>query len=209
MNEKAWRLYAIVASFLFFISINVMLISYSNKTIGILVKKAPIERLSPSDRDQIAKRISLSLQQGLSIQVWLESGKPAFTPQEVLHMDDVSQLLRINRYLGILYAILLIIGIKIAPSLEKQRLQLTGNWLIGLFFISLCLILFFFPPLFWIFHQVSFTNQHWLLDPQHHILIQIFPLAFFQWAVAGIFIISAGMAYFLWHLVPSITGKFS
>ena len=46
-----------------------------------------------------------------------------------------------------------------------------------------------FPLLFRLFHEISFTNDFWLLDPNRHNLVRMFPFGF--WFEATMFVAAA------------------
>ena len=112
-----------------------------------------------------------------------------FNDKELEHMRDVRQLFIYGYiFLGIsvavLAAVLIITFYKRALKYFRRITVITPLILVIISIIVIAVVLVDFNYWFTIFHQISFTNELWLLDPQQDILIQIMPLDFFS----GIFI---------------------
>ena len=110
-----------------------------------------------------------------------------FNEREILHMQDVKNLVKMV-YMGQLYsAILLLVGcvFMFFNSFTNGRiltLKYIGRG--GVFTFSLViavsiLAIIGFDRLFLFFHLVSFSNDLWVLDPRHDYLIAMFPQGFF------------------------------
>ncbi len=112
---------------------------------------------------------------------------PLFSEKEAVHMQDVKGLIRLATaaQAGLLLYIFLY-----AALLWLQRID--GFWstlvtraaagalltLVALAAFGL-VALFGFSQLFLLFHQLSFSNQLWILDPRTDNLIRLFPEEFF------------------------------
>lgn len=118
--------------------------------------------------------------------------KNAFSDKENQHLSDVRKivsLLTLMRYIGGGAVLMLLLGIY-AFGREKRSALFLEVWrgfgwaapailLIGLALGIWGLINF--KGLFWTFHQVAFTNDLWLLDPNQDLLVALMPIGFFSW----------------------------
>lgn len=118
-----------------------------------------------------------------------------FTEREIVHLQDVKNLVQLDYRLqawtltviGIFSLLLVIWGRK------GGWRRLAGGFLWGgILTFTLIIILALgavlgFEQLFLFFHLVSFPNEYWLLDPEQHYLIRIFPEEFFYDAALFIF----------------------
>jgi len=107
-----------------------------------------------------------------------------FNEREILHMRDVQVLFKygfILKYISIIVSIL-IIGF----FLIKREKDILGiymykglflNWIIAVLLIVM--IYLDFNKYFTYFHEIFFTNDLWLLDPNTDLLIQMLPEEFF------------------------------
>ena len=117
-----------------------------------------------------------------------------FTERELIHMADVKRLLWGVYGLGA-GAMAYLLGY-VAVSLWRTgwsdgvrlaRLGLWGSEVTVAFVVSVGLIaLVGFDSLFLLFHQVSFANDFWQLDPRRHFLVMMFPQGF--WLDATLFV---------------------
>ena len=107
-----------------------------------------------------------------------------FNEREILHMRDVQVLFKygfILKYISIIVSIL-IIGFFLIQG-EKDILGiymykgLFLNWIIAVLLIVM--IYLDFNKYFTYFHEIFFTNDLWLLDPNTDLLIQMLPEEFF------------------------------
>lgn len=121
------------------------------------------------------------------------SSAPLFSDNEMLHLKDVQgivNLLKIIRWAGGLTAIF---GIAVAWFMSKKKEQSSimqeiwqgFAWASGILFLlaaAVCIWGFVdFESLFLMFHQVSFTNDLWLMNPQTDLMIALMPESFFMW----------------------------
>lgn len=111
--------------------------------------------------------------------VVFSSGRVVLTEEEKIHMQDVSALLRLNRY-ACAISLVMVIGLFwfiIQTKRWKALLFLCIGWLVGMIlFISVGSL--FFNQLFTLFHRVLFRNDLWLL-PAESPLLRLFPTDFF------------------------------
>jgi integral membrane protein (TIGR01906 family) len=119
---------------------------------------------------------------------------PLFNEREIAHMRDVKALvLRLYRVLDVALAALVTAGLAllIRPLGGPKRLAtvlLAGSTLTGANLIGLGAAAAFggFDELFLQFHQLSFSNDFWLLDPTRDHLVQLFPQGY--WMDVTIFV---------------------
>lgn len=110
-----------------------------------------------------------------------------FSEREKLHMVDVKNLFEIGYTLRNVIAIIFVITFASAFLFKSRKtIHIYFNaWRIGISsFTGLCIaagavILSDFDKYFTIFHQLFFSNDLWLLDPDVDLLINIVPLNFF------------------------------
>ena len=110
---------------------------------------------------------------------------PYFNEREVLHMRDVQTLFRYERIAKYIFGIISII-IMGYFGYRKENALLGKTLSLGLFanhVVLLALILLIissdFNKYFTIFHQIFFSNDLWLLNPETDLLIQMLPEQFF------------------------------
>ena len=112
--------------------------------------------------------------------------RPLFNEREIVHMEDVQTLMQAVFRLGGLaglYAVLYVIG---RLALQRGgavrplgRLLLWGSGLtFGLLLLVASLSLVDFAELFIRFHELSFRNDLWMLDPRSDYLVILFPEGF-------------------------------
>jgi integral membrane protein (TIGR01906 family) len=108
-----------------------------------------------------------------------------FNEKELVHLRDVKGLFQLDHNVQIFSLIILAICIALLLIFEgKWRTVIKGIlWGSGL---TLGLVIFLalwsivgFEQLFILFHQLSFTNDFWVLDPGKDVLIMLFPGGFF------------------------------
>jgi integral membrane protein (TIGR01906 family) len=148
-----------------------------------------LERAMAEIRDYFTNDQSL-----LRITVTDEEGRanPLFTPREVIHMRDVKRLVAAIftaqvlafLYIGV-YAVLRLVverGRAWAGLARLARASVLGSLALALAFGVTALL--GFDRLFTRFHELSFSNDLWQLDPDHHRLVQMFPQDF--WLVSTV-----------------------
>jgi integral membrane protein (TIGR01906 family) len=158
---------------------NSMLYSYHSKTYHQLLAQNTDPSLSQLDRKNIGDAFYQGLTHQKSVQVILENGKQAFSQKEIIHMLDVAKLLRTLRTFT-----LILLGM--VASLLWFLFHQKKRWIFSLPVFSLLVTILFvflvmitFSSSFTLFHQLSFSNDFWLLDPTKDLLITLFPESFF------------------------------
>ena len=109
-----------------------------------------------------------------------------FNERELIHLKDVKGLVQLDYWvLGIV--LWLIIVFSLVLSLwsktgwkELIRALFWGSVItLGIMAFLALWSLLGFEKLFIVFHQVSFSNEYWMLDPRTDYLIRLFPGGFF------------------------------
>ena len=117
-----------------------------------------------------------------------------FSQREVLHMQDVKGLVREVYLVELASAGYLLLFVAVGLSLRRPQiaawLAKLGLWGSGITVTIVILVgvlsLGAFDWLFLLFHQASFANNYWLLDPRRDYLVILFPEGF--WLDATIFV---------------------
>jgi integral membrane protein (TIGR01906 family) len=133
-------------------------------------------------------------QELLRITVVDEQGRidPLFTPREVIHMRDVKNLVQGIFRAQELALVLVAAYVVLRFAIERQRAwaglaRLTRASMLGTlaFAVSFGITaLLGFDRLFNRFHELSFSNDFWQLDPAQDRLVQMFPQDF--WLVSTV-----------------------
>lgn len=130
------------------------------------------------------------------------SDKYLFNQRELLHMQDVKELfVQGYRVRNFSFALLLLL-LYAAIRLSKGSKHLAGKLLLWSSGVLLVLTVAFglllqtdFYRHFTVFHEVFFTNDLWLLNPETDLLINMFPLEFFNdMAIRIMMYFAAGLA---------------
>jgi integral membrane protein (TIGR01906 family) len=143
-----------------------------------------------------------------------------FNQRELIHLKDVKALVKLDyaaATISGIYCLLFVILLLLQQDM-RQRHALTaavlgGNLLtLGLIVCLGLIAMADFSSFFLQFHQLSFSNDFWLLDPATDYLIMMFPEGFWQDAVfmlAGVVIavalVMSGLAF--WYLGRSQPSK--
>ncbi len=117
---------------------------------------------------------------------------PLFTPREVIHMHDVKVLVQGIFRAQELALVLIAIYIALRLAIERQRAwaglaRLTRASMLGTLAVAVAFgitALLGFDRLFTRFHELSFSNDLWQLDPTQDRLVQMFPQDF--WLVSTV-----------------------
>ena len=135
-----------------------------------------------------------------------------FSQREVLHMRDVKVLIWGVYGVDVAAAVYILVfagigffirGRLLAPTLFKYLLWGSGLT-VGLVALVGVVSLVGFDSLFQYFHQVSFSNDFWKLDPQRDYLVMMFPQGF--WLDATLFVALATVGQAL--AISGILGVF-
>lgn len=136
-----------------------------------------------------------------------------FNDREIIHMKDVKDLVRGVYVLALVSAVYLAAMTIIGFALHRgrfvadlaKRLALGGGLTLVLLVVFGIVALVGFDGLFLKFHQLSFANDFWQLDPRTDYLVRIFPQDFWfdatMWvavrAIAGALILTVIGSSFL------------
>ena len=111
---------------------------------------------------------------------------PLFNEREIIHMRDVKELLhaayRVQEGTFLFLFTFCMVGFLIMGNEFAERIRML--FLIGTVFIYVAIgviglvSLVGFNLLFRWFHEISFNNDFWLLDPQTSFLVHLFPQGF-------------------------------
>ena len=125
-----------------------------------------------------------------------------YNSREVLHMKDVKGLVRgvyrAQEVTGVYLLAFTAVGLWLGRRAFLPRLGLYGAaggaLTIGLVALAGIASVIGFGYVFLLFHQISFTNDLWILDPRTDVLLMMFPQGFFfdatMW-IAGSTIVGA------------------
>lgn len=111
--------------------------------------------------------------------------RQCFQLHEQQHMADVKALFDLCRTVLLLSVLALLVLGGGAYALRDRRREIARGFLggsLGLLLAVLALVVWGladFDGLFVLFHQLSFANDLWLLDPRTDLLIRLMPLNFF------------------------------
>ncbi|MGV8146453.1 MAG: TIGR01906 family membrane protein [Alkaliphilus sp.] len=115
--------------------------------------------------------------------------REVFGERAVLHMVDVKYLFIAGRQIRNISVVAVLGLFLFAYKFDRKKRRFWGNVsktiyltsLINFLFICIigAMIYFDFNRYFTYFHYIFFTNDLWLLDPKHEVLIQMLPLNFF------------------------------
>lgn len=128
-----------------------------------------------------------------------------YSDKEIAHMKDVKNLislvLSVGKYSAVSFLIFLFFlnnyfSVSIASLLKKSLL----------IFISLSIILalafgLFFNQVFLLFHELSFSNDLWILNPNTDYLLMMFPEVFFRDVAVMIILLSFVLHSSLYALI--------
>ena len=109
-----------------------------------------------------------------------------FNEKELVHLTDVKKLIQLDYVtqvtaLAILFVccLALLIGGKKRWPILVTGLLWGSIVTLGLMILLALWGVFGFEQLFILFHQISFTNEFWILDPSKDYLLMLFPEGFF------------------------------
>ncbi|HCX64141.1 MAG TPA: TIGR01906 family membrane protein [Eubacteriaceae bacterium] len=119
-----------------------------------------------------------------------------FNEREIIHMDDVKKLFDgglLIRNIGAVIALgVMAYGLRRRDQMVLQALIYSVGFFFALMGIFALLMTLDFQSLFHRFHEIFFTNDYWILDPDKSVLINMVPLAFFMQMTIRIVLLSTG-----------------
>ena len=128
-----------------------------------------------------------------------------YSDKEIAHMKDVKNLIRLVLTLGKYSAVIfLIFSFLLNNYFAVSITSLLKNSLF--IFISFSVILaiafgLFFNQVFLLFHELSFSNDLWILNPNSDYLLMMFPEVFFRDVAVMIILLSFIIHSFLYVFV--------
>lgn len=160
------------------------LMSYSNVEQSVGLSKVQLHQVSDTMSDYLSNNTDI-----LDLRLKTSTSKIAlFSPKEITHMRDVKEIiLKIYniQILSILFLVLYILFIYIWSRERAMRDLLNDLRLAGIIGNSILLVLgillyFSFDRYFVLFHEVAFANDFWMLDPKKDLLVQLYPMKFWN-----------------------------
>ena len=110
-----------------------------------------------------------------------------YNQKELDHMKDVRGLMELAFQIQLITTIILVICTVLAFRVKRIEWDTFFSGLIGGSVVSIASMLGLvavslagFDRFFWIFHEISFSNTLWILDPSKNYLIMMFPSGFFN-----------------------------
>ena len=136
-----------------------------------------------------------------------------FNQREIYHMKDVKNLINFIDAIGLIIGCVFIIFSFILVFYDHNwketllRLILLSG-LLSVFLVILISITFlvFFDYFFVLFHEISFSNDLWILNPKTDYLIMLFPESFFRDATYAIGLLSMIEFLFIYFIVRYFLG---
>jgi integral membrane protein (TIGR01906 family) len=143
-----------------------------------------------------------------------------FSSKEIAHMKDVKKLVQGVYVLAIASALYLVVMILIGFARQRgrftqllaKRLTMGGGLTLGLLILFGAVAAIGFDSLFIKFHELSFANDFWQLDPRTDYLVRIFPENFWfdatLWVairaiIGALLILVAGSSYLVYQRYES------
>jgi integral membrane protein (TIGR01906 family) len=210
---------------LFLVLTNVRIASTWEATYDYAFSQYDVPRVTGLDRAQLDDAATeivdyfQSAQPGTLLDIRVKQGAetiPLYNEREVLHMKDVLGLMRFVfrvQEFTFIYVVMYVAGIYLW-SRERSLLHLAklsmwaGAGTAAALGLAAVAMLIGFDSIFLQFHQLSFANDFWALDPARDRLVQMFPQGFwfdvsFAVGVASIIqgglLFLAGYGFLAWH----------
>lgn len=173
----------------FLLTVSIMAISFNPKVYLKLFEKYEVNYqsgLSFVQLDKFAKNTTLYLRgstNNFNIKIdETKDGEYVFNNREVLHMKDVKSIfdrIRYTNYISLFLVAFVILAVRIKGDVRKKffkfQIAFTGFFIVLLYL----LIKVDFSKYFIKFHELFFSNDLWLLNPDTDLLIRILPSGFF------------------------------
>ena len=194
------RIISIVMGLLFSLAFVAMLITtnvrWAFSTVGLYElgfarqEVSEATGLTPAQLSDAARQIRtyfFSSEEPLDVRVTVDGESVSiYTERETLHMRDVKRLVatvsRVQEGAFLFLFIFATVGF-FAPNMEfstrLRRLVIRGSLLTyGMIGTVAAVSIVAFGPMFQLFHELSFANDLWQLDPSTSFLLGMFPLGF-------------------------------
>ena len=184
------------------VSLNMLLIALESRafSLGYYVRafqKYQIQEVTKLSMEQLT-------QIGSALIMYLLRGdnqilEPYFSQREILHMVDVYHLFRVVYILqGISLVVVILDGVYLVKKkLVMRQLSDLKKWLC-LHYLLLGIGGFLytqtdFTYVFYQFHELFFTNDLWLMNPETDLMIQMLPQGFFAQMATEIVLVWSGL----------------
>lgn len=164
--------------------------------------------LSPAQLQAVAVAFAEHFRNGTPVVLTVVKGGqqvPMFTERELVHLRDIYDLVRFGiNALSAIGAAAVLAAIAGTRLWRGRYLATLSGAIMGGGLLTLGLlaavgvgIALAFDRLFWIFHEISFPNDFWLLDPSQHYLINLMARDFYIDAALGVAMAAALVALLL------------
>jgi integral membrane protein (TIGR01906 family) len=190
----------VVALPLALIGTNVRLLFTSSPLYTFALSSYDVPAVTGIPREELARAMAeirdyfTNDQELLRITVVDDRGRtdPLFTPREVIHMRDVKELVQGIFRVQEISLLLIAAYVALRLAVERRRAwaglaRLVRASMLGTLAVAVAFgisTLIGFDRLFTRFHEISFSNDFWQLDPRQDHLVQMFPQDF--WLVSTV-----------------------
>jgi integral membrane protein (TIGR01906 family) len=172
-----------------------------------------VVRMEPEDLHAVTHHM-IGYLRGLEDNLQIETvvngqTRPFFSDIEIRHMVDVKDLAAYAGIARIIFAVL-IVACLIPFVIFRKRLQNTWIYFFkswqyvssGIFALASVLIIIIsinWDRAWWVFHEIFFNNDYWILNPNVDLLINIVPYSFFfaMSVFIGVFFVGGLILVFL------------
>jgi len=133
-----------------------------------------------------------------------------FSQKEIDHMKDVRSLFDYMKGITFIGLLIVLLFLRLSKSDDKgiailaDVLYKSGVLSIVISMLTSAMVVTNFDKYFTKFHEVVFTNDLWLLNPETDVLIQILPITFFINITMKILLFSMGTMFFITALGMAI-----
>ena len=189
------QIFLIIAILVFLLTTNIKIVINNMSFYNYEFQKYEISKKTGIEQKEllsVAKQIVdyfNNEEEKLKVEIWKNNVRVnnLFNSKEVLHMVDVKKLIRLVYILQSITLIFIVGYLLICFYILKESIFLIFNRLLfksSITIITVIIIAVFisfigFEKAFLIFHEISFTNDLWKLDPRKDYLVAIFPQGFF------------------------------
>ena len=189
------QIFLIIAILIFLLTTNIKIVTNNMSFYNYEFKKYEISKQTGIEEKElisVAKQIVdyfNNEEKKIKVEIWKDNIKleNLFNEKEVLHMVDVKKLIRLVYIFQSISLVFIVVYLVLGFYLLKVNLFVLFNRLLfrsSIIIISIIILIGFisfigFEKAFLIFHEISFTNDLWMLDPRKDYLVAIFPQGFF------------------------------
>jgi len=189
------QIFLVIILLIFILTTNIKLVVNSMDFYNYEFEKYSISKKTGIDQKElisVAKQIVNYFnndEKEINVSIWNNNKKVEnlFNSKEVLHMVDVKVLIRLVYILQSISLGFIVVYLLLGIYRLKKNFVFNLSKLLFRSSVTIILIIFLigfisltgFEKAFLIFHQISFANDLWQLDPRKDYLIAIFPQGFF------------------------------